>query len=211
MRTALAVTAAAVALATRAPAFPAGLTASDDAFLRAYQTTIELRDVRVPHCDALGAREGMLAYTNVAVNAHVPFPRVDRHGRYTGRTVFKIVHATLRLPRSITWPGMTETDRSAVRSALAALRHHEVGHVRVAAAEVARLNSLPPTVTPDALVYRHTEMRRQSAGLAAVAEAQRAYDAQTNHGRRQERAPAPFAGPATELRCPATGSNRRQQ
>jgi len=145
----------------------------------------------------------MLAYTNGAVNAHVPFPVVDGRWRYIGRTVFTIVHATLHLPRSITWAGMTEADRSAVRNALAALRHHEVGQVRVAATEVARLNSLPRTVTPDALVYRHTEMRRQSAGLAAIAEAQRAYDAQTDRGRRQDRASSTLAGPRTEIPCRA--------
>ena len=75
---------------------------------------------------------------------------------------------------------MTGADRSRVRAALAALRHHEIGHVRVAAAEVARLNAAAPTVTPDAEAYRRTEMRRQDAGLAAVAAAQRAYDGLTD-------------------------------
>ncbi len=101
---------------------------------------------------------------------------------------------------------MTEAERSEVRAALAALRHHEVGHVRVAAAEVARLNAAPRTVTPDAEMYRYTEMRRQDAGLAAVAAAQRAYDRLTDHGFAQERGRGVTSGPSTELRCEPTSS-----
>ena len=174
---------------------------SDDAFLRAYAVTLDLRDVHIPACGDVDAFEGEFAFADVEISAHVPFPDVDRRGRYTGRTRFAIRHVTLHLPAAVTWPGMTERERAAVKTALAALRHHEIGHVRVAAAEVARLNAGPLTVTPDAEVYRRTEMRRQDAGLAAVARAQRAYDALTEHGRRQTRASGALRGPATELRC----------
>ena len=191
----------ALGLAAEAPAFPAAITARDDAFLRTYQTTVAARDVRLPRCLAIDALEGGLAYATVDVNAHVPFPGVDKQGRYYGRTVFAIRHVTLRLPRRVEWPGMTKTERLAVRAALAALRHHEVGHVRVAATEVARLNALPFTVTSDAEAYRRIEMRRQDAGLDALARAQRSYDGLTEHGRRQPRASGTLRGPATELRC----------
>jgi hypothetical protein len=190
----------AVALATGAPAFPAAITASDDAFLRAYGTTVVTHSVRIPACRAIDALDGF-ADATIDVNAHVPFPGVDERGRYYGRTIFVIRHVVLRLPSSVTWPRMSDADRWRVRAALAALRHHEIGHVRVAAAEVARLNAGARTVTPDAEAYRRAEMRRQNAGLAAVAAAQRAYDALTDHGRHQERARGPARGPATELRC----------
>jgi hypothetical protein len=178
------------------------LAASDDAFLRAYPVTVDARTVHVPRCSDADAFEGQLAFADVEVTAHVPFPGVDRRGRYTGRTRFAIRRVTLHLPAALTWPGMTEDDRASAGAAVAALRHHEVGHVRVAAAEIARLNAQPPTVTPDAEVYRRTEMRRQTAGLDAIGRAQRAYDALTAHGRLQPRAAGALRGSATELRCP---------
>ena len=198
--------AALLVLASVAQAFPAATTASDDAFLRAYSITVVERDVRIPRCAAIDALGGALADATIDVNAHVPFPGVDKQGRYYGRTLFSVRGVTLRLPRSVAWPHMTDGDRLRVRAALAALRHHEVGHVRVAAAEVARLNAGAPTITPDAEVYRRAEMRRQDAGLAAVAAAQRAYDRLTDHGRRQERAHGASGGPATELRCEAAAT-----
>jgi hypothetical protein len=199
-----------VAAAAGASTFPAAIALRDDAFLRAYRATVITRDVRIPRCAAIDALEGALAYATIDVNAHVPFPGVDRQGRYYGRTVFAIRHVTLRLPRTIEWPRMTQADRLGVREALAALRHHEIGHVRVAAAEVARLNASPRTITPDAEAYRQTEMRRQDAGLAAVAAAQRAYDRLTDHGRSQQRARGASYGPAAELRCAAASSGQEQ-
>ncbi|HEV2738658.1 MAG TPA: DUF922 domain-containing protein [Candidatus Elarobacter sp.] len=177
---------------------------SDDAFLRAYPMTIDARTVHIPHCSDVDAFEGELAFANVEVKAHVPFPRVDRRGNYTGRTQFTIRHVTLHVPAAVVWPGMTRRDRAEAAAAVAALRHHEVGHVRVAAAEVARLNALTLTVTPDAEAYRRTEMRRQTAGLDAIARAQRAYDRLTEHGRSQPRAPGPLRGPVAEMHCERT-------
>jgi hypothetical protein len=188
----------AFAVATSAPS---ALAQRDDAFLRGYPVTVDARVVHVPQCSDVDAFESEFAFANVDVTAHVPFPGVDRRGRYFGRTRFSIRHVTLHLPAAIVWPGITEADRAGVSAALAALRHHEIGHVRVAAAEVARLNALPFTVTPDAEAYRRSEMRRQDAGLEALAQAQRAYDAQTEHGRRQPRASGALRGSATELRC----------
>jgi hypothetical protein len=194
---------AALLVVALASAAPAAIASSDDAFLRAYRVMVVTHDVRIPRCAAIDALGGGLADATIEVNAHVPFPGVDSQGRYFGRTFFAIKRVTLRLPRTVEWPQMTDADRLRVRAALAALRHHEVGHVRVAAAEVARLNAAGPTITPDAEVYRRTEMRRQDAGLAAVAAAQRAYDRLTDHGRRQERARGASGGRASELRCDA--------
>jgi Bacterial protein of unknown function (DUF922) len=199
---ALALTAPAVAAPMIAVPASSRLAQDDDAFLRAYPVTVDARPVRVARCTDAGALEGPLAFADVEVTAHVPFPGVDRLGRYTGRTRFAVRRVTLHLPAAIVWPGMTGADRAAAGAAVAALRHHEIGHVRVAAAEVARLNAQPLTVTPDAEAYRRTEMRRQSAGLDAIGRAQRAYDALTAHGRRQPRATGALRGPATELRCP---------
>ncbi len=191
----------AIACAATALSSASALASTDAAFLRAYPTTVDARTVHIPRCSDVDAFEGALAFANVEVVAHVPFPGVDRRGRYTGRTRFAIRRVTLHYPAAIVWPGMTGRERASAEAALAALRHHEVGHVRVAAAEVARLNAEPRTVTPDAEAYRQTEIRRQSAGLAAIGRAQRAYDALTGHGRRQPRAPGVLGGPPTELRC----------
>lgn len=190
----------ALALAAAVPP-PDELAESDDALLRRYPVTIDARAIHVPRCTDVDAFESEFAFASVEVTAHVPFPGVDRQGRYFGRTRFTVRHVTLHLPATISWPGMSEDDRAAAAAAVAALRHHEVGHLRVAAAEVARLNALPLTVTPDAEAYRRTEIHRQDSGLAALAKAQADYDALTGHGRRQPRASGVLGGPPTELRC----------
>ena len=189
------------AAAAAPPALSAATFASDEALLHAYPTTIDAHDLHLQRCSAPETQEGELALTVVDIVAHVPFPDVDARQRYNGRAAFRIAHVTLRMPRSVDWPGMTARDRAAVDAMLAALRHHEVGHVRVAVAEVARLNALPLTVTPDAEAYRRTVTRRADDGMAALARAQREYDELTDHGRRQDRAGAVLAGPPTELIC----------
>ena len=136
----------ALALAVAAPL------ATDDELLRGPTTTIEEYAIRIPSCGAFGGQEGERGLTVVDVRARVPFPNVDTQQRYTGRPQFTIVRIRVRLPRNITWPGMTERERDALEATLAALRHHEAGHVRVAVAEVARLNAAPLPVTPDAEV-----------------------------------------------------------
>ena len=90
-----------VALAAATPEFSATSAAGDDAFLRAYRSTIVTRDVRISQCAAVDALDG-LADATIDVNAHVPVPAVDKQGRYYGRTIFVIRQVTLRLPRSVT-------------------------------------------------------------------------------------------------------------
>jgi predicted secreted Zn-dependent protease len=201
---ALALAAPATPVASSAPALTAAALASDEALLHAYPTTIEdTAIVRMPRCGVLDTGESELATTVVDVRAHVPFPDVDKQERYTGRARFTIAHVTVRIPRGFEWPGMTARDRAAVETMLVALRHHEVGHIRVAVGEVAQLNARPLTVTPDAEVYRRTVTRHAEEGFAALARAQADYDQLTDHGRRQNRASGAFAGPPTELVCGA--------
>ncbi len=64
--------------------FPAAITASDDAFLRGYPTTVVMRDVHVPQCNAIDSLEGTLAYATIDVTAHVPFPASTGRGDTTG-------------------------------------------------------------------------------------------------------------------------------
>ena len=199
-------------LATAAVASPAAAApAGDTALLTRHHVTVVERDVRLPDCRAFGATsEGELASTVVDVRARVPFPNVDERQRYTGRAAFTIERITVRIPRNITWPGMTERDRRAAASAVAALRHHEAGHVRVAVEEVARLNALAPTVSADPEVYRRTVTRRGRDGLAALAASQRAYDDLTDHGRSQDKATGTLYGPRTELACVSEAGERSQ-
>jgi hypothetical protein len=187
---------------TEAPGSLAEITASDTALLRAQPVIYELHEVRQPRCDAIDVKEGELAETIVDVRSHAPFPDVDKQLRYFGRPAFTIARIRMRLPSRIVWPGMSDADRAAVAATLAALRHHEAGHVRIALDEVARLNAAPFTVTPDPEVYRTTVVRRADEGLEAIARAQEAYDALTDHGRRQDRAGGVFRGPRTQLTCP---------
>lgn len=176
--------------------------AEDDAVLRAHPVVYELHDVRQPRCDAPDVKEGELARTIVQVRSRAPFPDVDKQLRYFGRPEFTIERILMRIPRSITWPTMTARDREAAAATLAALRHHEIGHVRIAIDEVERLNAAPFTVTPDPEVYRRTIVQRTKDGIEALAHAQAAYDALTDHGRRQDRASGVFHGARTELDCP---------
>lgn len=188
--------------ATEEPLSPAEITASDTALLRAQPVIYELHEVRQPRCDAIDVKEGELALTIVDVRSHAPFPDVDKQLRYFGRPEFTIVRIRMRLPSRIVWPGMSDPDRAVAAATVAALRHHEAGHVRIAVDEVARLNAAPFTVTPDPETYRATIVRRAVEGIDALAHAQEAYDALTDHGRRQDRANGVFRGPRTELTCP---------
>ena len=186
-----------------APAAPlAEIAAGDTEFLRGQPVIYDVHEVRQPRCDAIDVNEGDLAETIVDVRSHAPFPDVDKQLRYFGRPEFTVVRIRMRLPSRITWPEMSDADRAAAAATLLALRHHETGHARIAIDEVARLNAAPFTVTPDPDVYRKTVVRRADAGLAAIARAQEAYDALTDHGRRQDRASGVFRGPRTELICP---------
>lgn len=176
--------------------------ASDDALLRAHPVVFEFREVRQPRCDALDVKEGELARTIVDVRSRAPFPDVDKQLRYFGRPEFTIVRVRMRIPSRISWPAMTAQDVAAAAATLAALRHHEVGHLRIAIDAVARLNLAPFTVTPDPELYQRTIVRRAVDGIAAIARAQEEYDRLTDHGRRQDRASGIFRGPRTELTCP---------
>jgi hypothetical protein len=189
-------------VAISAPALSAAALASDEALLHAYPTSIEDAGViRMPRCGVLESGDAELATTVVDVSAHIPFPDVDKLQRYNGRAQFTIKHVTVRIPRGLEWPGMSAQERSSVDTMLAALRHHEVGHIRVAVAEVAQINARPLTVTPDAEAYRRTVTRHAQEGYAALARAQADYDQLTDHGRRQNRAAGVLAGPPTELVC----------
>lgn len=181
---------------------PYSVIAGDDEVLRAHPVVFEVRDVRQSRCDALDVNEGELARTIVDVRSRVPLPDVDKQLRYFGRPEFTIVRIRMRIPSSITWPEMTARDQRAAAATLAALRHHEIGHVRIAIAEVDRLNSAPFTVTPDPEVYRRRLVQRAEEGIATIARAQEAYDQLTDHGRRQDRASGVFHGARTELVCP---------
>ncbi len=185
--------------ASAAPTLSPATIASDDALLHAYSVAVDAQDMHLPRCGA--PLEGELAITVVDVMSRVPFPSVDKQQRYYGRPEFTVSHVTVHIPRSIDWPGITARERAVAETMLAALRHHEVGHVRIAVAEVARLNAQPLTVTPDAEVYRRTVTRLKNEGLAALSNAQVEYDELTDHGRRQDRASGVLAGPPTELLC----------
>lgn len=188
--------------ATQEPSSLVEITASDTALLRAQPVVYELHEVRQPRCDAIDVREGELAETIVDVRSHAPFPDVDKQLRYFGRPEFTIVRIHMRLPSRIVWPAMSDADRAAAAVTLAALRHHEAGHVRIATDEVTRLNAAPFTVTPDPQTYRITVVRRANEGVETIARLQEAYDTLTDHGRRQDRASGEFRGPRTELACP---------
>jgi hypothetical protein len=128
--------------------------------------------------------------------------RVLPNGSYSGTLVFELGDITVNVPRTIGWPQMTELDRTRSEALRRAIIHHEIGHVRVAETVRDALNAHTTTIVePDASAFRAELESEGQAGFERFMREERAYDALTDHGRRQHVAPAPLSGPDTALQC----------
>ncbi|HEY0394507.1 MAG TPA: DUF922 domain-containing protein [Candidatus Elarobacter sp.] len=99
---------------------------------------------------------------------------------------------------------MSPTDRAHTDALLGAIRHHEIGHVRVAEALRDELNTGGPITGPDEFAFHAKADAVGREGFARFEHEERDYDQVTDHGRRQRVAPGVLAGPDTAIVCTAS-------
>lgn len=178
---------------------------NDDAVIAQLHVRIEARDVAVSSCrDVMNEPEAGLA--TIGFRFRVDDSHALGNGRYTGTVVFDLGDVTVEVPKSISWPGMSAADRERADALRRAIVHHEIGHVRVAAAVRDALNAgRAPIVAPDVFSFRAQADDAGRTGFERFKQAERDYDALTDHGRNQRAATGPLAGPDTALQCDIAG------
>ncbi len=122
-------------------------------------------------------------------------------GRYTGKVAFALNDVVITMPKSISWPHMTQADHERADALRRAIYHHEIGHVRVAEAVRDALNEHDALVAPDPFALRAVADALGREGFDRFKREERSYDEMTSHGRRQRLAPGDLAGPDTIIRC----------
>jgi predicted secreted Zn-dependent protease len=129
----------------------------------------------------------------------------ERHaGEYGGKVVFSLDDVAIHMPASIAWKSMSAGDRERANALRHAIYHHEVGHVRIAEAVRDALNDANAVTAPDRLAFSAAAETAGREGFARFRREERAYDALTDHGRKQHAAPGDLAGPDTVLLCSDT-------
>jgi len=175
---------------------------SDDSVVSRLHVRFDERDLVVRSCVGVVGTGSEVGLATIQYRYHTEGTHVLADGEYTGTVVFELGDIVVEVPRSISWPQMTATDRLRAEALRRAIIHHEIGHVRIAEQALAELNAHTTTVVePNSNAFR-TEMDAVGhAGFERFMSEERAYDALTDHGRRQHVAPPPFAGPDTSLQC----------
>ena len=95
----------------------------------------------------------------------------------------------------ISWPSMSDFERQGLAKLNAAFINHETGHLRIAVRSVQEVMN---EERPIDLADFDDEIEQIKTRLIAE---QDDYDADSEHGIRQSRMPAPFTGPDTMMRC----------
>jgi hypothetical protein len=121
--------------------------------------------------------------------------------RYTGHVRFSLGEIVITMPRAIAWANMAPADRVRTDTLLGAIRHHEIGHVRVAEALRDELNVREPIAAADQFAFHAKADAVGREGFARFEHDEREYDRITDHGRRQNLAPGVLAGPDTAIAC----------
>ncbi len=179
---------------------------SDDAVVARLHVRIDARDVRVSSCrDVIDEPEAGLA--TIGFRFQVSDARASANGgRYTGTVVFDLGEIVVLVPKSISWPEMSDADRARVEALRRAIFHHEIGHVRVAEAVRESLNAArTPIVAPDVFAFRAQADDVGRTGFERFKREELEYDELTDHGRRQQNAPGALGGPNTALHCDTPG------
>lgn len=122
-------------------------------------------------------------------------------GDFGGRVTFSLGDVVITMPKSIAWSHMSGADRQRAETLRRAIYHHEIGHVRVAEAVRDELNGRGQIVAPDAFAFRAAADAAGRDGFERFRSEERAYDAETDHGRKQHLAPGVLAGPDTVIQC----------
>ncbi len=120
---------------------------------------------------------------------------------YTGRVTFSLGEVVITMPSSIGWAHMTPGDRERAETLRRAIYHHEIGHVRIAEAVRDELNARVDVTAPSPTAFQAAADRIGHDGFDRFRAEERAYDAYTDHGRKQHLAPGPLAGPDTVIIC----------
>jgi predicted secreted Zn-dependent protease len=120
---------------------------------------------------------------------------------YTGRVTFSLGDVVITMPSSIAWTHMSPSDRQRAETLRSAIYHHEVGHVRIAEAVRDELNAHGDVTAPSPAAFQAAADRIGHDGFDRFRAEERAYDAFTDHGRKQHAAPGVLTGPDTVIVC----------
>jgi len=120
---------------------------------------------------------------------------------YVGSVTFSLGDVLITMPKSIAWSHMSQADRERAETLHRAIYHHEVGHVRIAEAVRDELNAHGAITAPDAFTFKAAADAAGREGFERFRAEERAYDAATDHGRKQHSAPGVLAGPDTVIVC----------
>jgi predicted secreted Zn-dependent protease len=120
---------------------------------------------------------------------------------YAGRVTFSLGEVVITMPSSIAWSHMSPGDRERAEALRHAIYHHEIGHVRIAEAVRDELNARGELTAPSPFEFQAAADRVGRDGFDRFRAEERAYDAFTDHGRKQHAAPGVLAGPDTVIVC----------
>ncbi|HZX68353.1 MAG TPA: DUF922 domain-containing protein [Candidatus Elarobacter sp.] len=175
---------------------------SDEDVVSRLHVRFDERDLIVRSCLNVVGSGNEAGLATIRYRYRTENSRVLANGSYVGSIVFELGDIVVNAPRSIGWPQMSEGDRARSEALRRAIVHHEIGHVRVAETVRDALNARTTTIVePDAGAFRAEIEAQGQAGFESFMREERAYDALTDHGRRQHVAPGPLAGADTVLQC----------
>jgi hypothetical protein len=188
-----------LAAALLATALVAG---SDEEVVQRLDVRFDRYDLVATSCRDVIAREPEPGFASFQFRYDISGQRVAGSRRYSGKLTFSLGEIVIHVPRTISWPGMSEAARERTARLRRAIEHHEIGHVRIAEAVRDALNAEGPITEPDVFAFDAAASARGRDGFERFKREEREYDALTNHGRRQHAAPRDLAGPDSELPCP---------
>jgi len=175
---------------------------SDEDVVSRLHVRFDERDLIVRSCLNVVGTGNETGLATIRYRYRTENSRVLANGSYAGTIVFELGDIVVNAPRSIGWPQMSEGDRARAEALRRAIIHHEIGHVRVAETVRDELNARTTTIVePDSGAFRAEIESIGQAGFERFTREERAYDALTDHGRRQHVAPGPLAGADTVLQC----------
>lgn len=181
-----------------ATAFAAG---SDEEVVQRLHVRYDTYDLVAKSCHDSVARDPEAGSATFQFRYQIAGGRFLAPRRYSGKLTFSLGEIVIHMPRTIAWPGMTDTDRERTARLRHAIEHHEIGHVRVAEAVRDALNAQDVLVEPDVTTFATVAHAMGHDGFERFKREEDEYDALTDHGRKQHLAPGELAGPSTILIC----------
>ncbi|HEV2740486.1 MAG TPA: DUF922 domain-containing protein [Candidatus Elarobacter sp.] len=174
---------------------------SDDEVVQRLHVRYETYDLVAKSCRDVVAHDPESGSATFQFRYEVTGDRFLAPHKYSGKLTFSLGEVVIHLPRTISWPGMSITDRGRAATLRRAIEHHEIGHVRIAEAVRDALNAEATPVEPDVFAFGAAAHAQGRDGFERFKREEREYDALTDHGRKQHLAPGDLAGPDTILIC----------